>query len=243
MQLLLHRRAGEHGPSGDHLVVDASHAPTAAVEKRHQREGKVVGRTTPRGRAGGNGLQDADLCPSTRLRRGGTAEDTENKPWRTQSPRCEQRHPTGWIGTANPPPRSASPHVDGGGILGGSQQDVGGSVPQSDHLVGIRFGRHRLGSGEAWRWREGCEAATFLQCCILPRAEAQGWDSTVQRCSQSGRKQPCNPSTLKITAGELCPRLLMGSPSPLQGQRSPCVCPMGPWVLCPPHPTYQSRPA
>lgn len=32
MQLFFHRGAGEHGPSGDHLVVDAPNAPRAAAE-------------------------------------------------------------------------------------------------------------------------------------------------------------------------------------------------------------------
>lgn len=49
MQLFFHRGAGEHGPPGDHLVVDAPNAPRAAAEALGLVREKPCGRpTTPR---------------------------------------------------------------------------------------------------------------------------------------------------------------------------------------------------
>jgi len=95
--------------------------------------------------------------------------------------------------------------VDPSRTSGGRYQSVTTSLEYV--LVGTDLALARPGGG-----------GRGVKCCIPPRAAAQGWDSTVQRCSRAGRKRPCNPSTLKITAGERHPRLLMGSPSPFQGQ-------------------------
>ena len=42
-----------------------------------------------------------------------------------------------------------APHVDGGGVLRGAEEDVRGPVPEGDHLVGVRLRRDGLGAGEA----------------------------------------------------------------------------------------------
>ena len=43
---------------------------------------------------------------------------------------------------------SDAPHVDGGGVLGGAEEDVGRAVPQRHNLVRVRLRRHRLGAGQ-----------------------------------------------------------------------------------------------
>merc|ERR1719320_362535 len=44
---------------------------------------------------------------------------------------------------------SDPPHVNRCGVLGGSQEDIWGSVPQGHNLVGVGLGGHRLGAGQA----------------------------------------------------------------------------------------------
>ena len=41
-----------------------------------------------------------------------------------------------------------TPHIDGGGVLGGAEQDVRRPVPQGHHLVTVGLGGHTLGSGQ-----------------------------------------------------------------------------------------------
>ena len=42
-----------------------------------------------------------------------------------------------------------APHINGGGVLGGAQEDVRRAVPQRHNLVTVRLGRYALGPGQA----------------------------------------------------------------------------------------------
>ena len=41
------------------------------------------------------------------------------------------------------------PHVQAGGVVCGSQQDIWRPVPQGHNLIGVRVAGDRLGSGQA----------------------------------------------------------------------------------------------
>ena len=42
------------------------------------------------------------------------------------------------------------PHVEAGGVVGGAQEDIWGSVPQGHYLVGVRVAWDGLGPGQTW---------------------------------------------------------------------------------------------
>ena len=97
------------------------------------------------------------------------------------------------------------PHVDLCWILGGSQQNIRGSVPKSHHLVGVCFSRHRLGPRQTWatkhsqgltmwdfsnsrmafiRWEASCANINFLSLwCFLCTNIALKWQV---RCVSTG---------------------------------------------------------
>ena len=68
-----------------------------------------------------------------------------------------------------------SPHINGGGVLGGAQQDVRGAVPERHHLIAVGLGRNGLGPGQTkvsqlkeincllvpvWSWQQGLFSCT-----------------------------------------------------------------------------------
>ena len=44
---------------------------------------------------------------------------------------------------------SDPPHINGGGVLRGAQEDIWRSVPEGHHLVAVRLRRHALGPRKA----------------------------------------------------------------------------------------------
>lgn len=62
-----------------------------------------------------------------------------------------------------------APHVDGGGVLRGAEEDVGGPVPEGHDLVRVRLRRDGLGAGQAEVGKLEEKIQRLISFCWLER--------------------------------------------------------------------------